>query len=32
MGEAFIDVADFVLIKSITFTHLRDLTARLHRI
>jgi two-component system, cell cycle response regulator DivK len=32
IGEAFTDVADFVLIKPITFTQLRDLTARLHRI
>jgi two-component system cell cycle response regulator DivK len=32
MGEAFTDVADFVLIKPITFTQLRDLTARLHKI
>jgi DNA-binding response OmpR family regulator len=32
MGEAFTDIADFVLIKPITFTQLRDLTARLHRI
>ena len=32
MGEAFNDIADFVLIKPITFTQLRDLTARLHRI
>jgi DNA-binding response OmpR family regulator len=31
MGEAFTDIADFVLIKPITFTQLRDLTARLHR-
>jgi CheY-like chemotaxis protein len=31
MGEAFTDVADFVLIKPITFSQLRDLTARLHR-
>ena len=32
MGEMFTDIADFVLIKPITFTQLRDLTARLHRI
>lgn len=32
MGEAFTDVADFVLIKPITFTQLRDLTARLHKV
>lgn len=32
MGEAFTEIADFVLIKPITFTQLRDLTARLHRI
>jgi DNA-binding response OmpR family regulator len=32
MGEAYTDIADFVLIKPITFTQLRDLTARLHRI
>jgi DNA-binding response OmpR family regulator len=31
-GEAFTEIADFVLIKPITFTQLRDLTARLHRI
>ncbi|MGB8213801.1 MAG: response regulator [Anaerolineales bacterium] len=31
MGEAVTDVADFVLIKPITFTQLRDLTARLHQ-
>jgi CheY-like chemotaxis protein len=31
MGEAFTEAADFVLIKPITFTQLRDLTARLHR-
>jgi CheY-like chemotaxis protein len=31
MGEALTDVADFVLIKPITFKQLRDLTARLHR-
>jgi two-component system cell cycle response regulator DivK len=29
MGEAVIDDADFVLIKPITFTQLRDLTRRL---
>jgi DNA-binding response OmpR family regulator len=32
MGEAYTDIADFVLIKPIAFTQLRDLTARLHRI
>jgi CheY-like chemotaxis protein len=32
MGDAFNDIADFVLIKPITFSQLRDLTARLHRI
>jgi CheY-like chemotaxis protein len=32
MGEAFTDVADFVLIKPIAFKQLRDLTARLHRL
>ena len=32
LGEAYTDVADFVLIKPITFTQLRDLTARLHHI
>jgi CheY-like chemotaxis protein len=32
LGEAYTDIADFVLIKPITFTQLRDLTARLHRI
>jgi CheY-like chemotaxis protein len=32
MGEAFTDTADFVLIKPITFSQLRDLTARLHRV
>jgi len=32
LGEAYTDVADFVLIKPITFTQLRDLTTRLHRI
>jgi DNA-binding response OmpR family regulator len=31
MGEAFTDMADYVLIKPITFTQLRDLTARLHK-
>lgn len=31
MGEALTDIADFVLIKPITFTQLRDLTVRLHR-
>jgi DNA-binding response OmpR family regulator len=32
MGELFNDVADFVLIKPITFKQLRDLSARLHRL
>ncbi len=32
MGEALTDTADFVLIKPITFTQLRDLTTRLHRL
>ncbi|HTX92557.1 MAG TPA: response regulator [Anaerolineales bacterium] len=32
MGEAITDTADFVLIKPITFSQLRDLTARLHRL
>ena len=32
LGEAYTDIADFVLIKPITFTQLRDLTARLHHI
>ncbi len=32
LGEAYTDIADFVLIKPITFTQLRDLTARLHRL
>ena len=32
LGEAYTDVADFVLIKPITFTQLRDLTTRLHKI
>jgi len=31
MGEAYTDSADFVLIKPIAFTQLRDLTNRLHR-
>ncbi len=31
MGEAMTDKADFVLIKPITFTQLRDLTRRLKR-
>ena len=31
MGEAYADKADFVLIKPITFTQLRDLTSRLHK-
>jgi two-component system cell cycle response regulator DivK len=31
MGEEFRNVADFVLIKPISFTQLRDLTQRLHR-
>ena len=32
MGEMYTDIADFVLIKPITFTQLRDLVNRLHRI
>ena len=32
MAEAFTDIADFVLIKPITFSQLRDLTARLHMV
>jgi two-component system, cell cycle response regulator DivK len=32
LGEAYTDIADFVLIKPIAFTQLRDLTARLHSI
>ncbi len=32
LGEAYTEVADFVLIKPITFTQLRDLTTRLHKI
>ena len=32
MGEAYTDIADFVLIKPITFSQLRDLTARLHKV
>jgi len=31
MGEAMVDIADFVLIKPITFTQLRDLTKRLKK-
>ncbi|MBI4730579.1 MAG: response regulator [Chloroflexi bacterium] len=31
MGEAFTDAADFVLVKPIAFTQLRDLAARLHK-
>lgn len=31
MGDALRGMADLVLIKPITFTQLRDLTARLHR-
>lgn len=31
LGEAYTDVADFVLIKPITFIQMRDLTARLHK-
>ncbi len=30
MAELYSDIADFVLIKPITFSQLRDLTARLH--
>jgi CheY-like chemotaxis protein len=32
MGEAYSEKADFVLIKPIAYTQLRDLTARLHRV
>jgi CheY-like chemotaxis protein len=32
LGEEFRDVADFVLIKPISFIQLRDLTQRLHRV
>jgi two-component system, cell cycle response regulator DivK len=32
MGEMYTEIADFVLIKPITFTQLRDLVNRLHRI
>ncbi len=32
LGEVYTEVADFVLIKPITFKQLRDLSARLHRI
>ena len=32
MGEMYTDIADFVLIKPITFTQLRDLVNRLHKI
>ena len=32
LGELYTDVADFVLIKPITFTQLRDLTTRLHKV
>ncbi|MBN2386286.1 MAG: response regulator [Anaerolineales bacterium] len=31
MGELYVDEADFVLIKPISFTQLRDLTERLHK-
>jgi two-component system cell cycle response regulator DivK len=31
MGEAMSDASDFVLIKPISFTQLRDLTTRLHK-
>ena len=31
MGETMTDVADYVLIKPIAFTQLRDLAIRLHR-
>jgi CheY-like chemotaxis protein len=31
MGETYTEIADFVLIKPIAFTQLRDLTARLHK-
>jgi DNA-binding response OmpR family regulator len=30
LGEAYTNVADFVLIKPITFTQLRDLTSRIY--
>jgi two-component system cell cycle response regulator DivK len=32
MGEMFTEIADFVLIKPITFSQLRDLVNRLHKI
>jgi DNA-binding response OmpR family regulator len=32
MAEAFTEAADFVLVKPIAFTQLRDLAARLHQI
>jgi CheY-like chemotaxis protein len=32
MAEAYTDKADFVLVKPIAFTQLRDLSVRLHRI
>jgi chemosensory pili system protein ChpA (sensor histidine kinase/response regulator) len=31
MGETYTEIADFVLIKPIAFTQLRDLTIRLHK-
>jgi DNA-binding response OmpR family regulator len=31
LGETYTDVADFVLIKPITFIQMRDLTVRLHK-
>ena len=31
MGEAYDELADFVMIKPISFVQLRDLTSRLHR-
>ncbi len=31
LGESYVDIADFVLIKPITFIQMRDLTARLHK-
>jgi CheY-like chemotaxis protein len=31
MGEAYTELADFVMIKPISFVQLRDLTSRLHR-
>lgn len=31
LGESYVDVADFVLVKPISFMQMRDLTARLHK-